>query len=94
MAVYFIVRIEVTDPENYVKYASKTLELVQAAGGDILVKGGAQEVLEGNAPDRHVIVQFPTKEAAMAWYNSPGYQEILPIALRSSNRDFVLVEGV
>ncbi|MDP5334457.1 MAG: DUF1330 domain-containing protein, partial [Paracoccaceae bacterium] len=37
---------------------------------------------------------FPTREQALAWYNSPEYQAILPIALRSSRRDLVIVDGI
>ncbi|NHX27445.1 DUF1330 domain-containing protein, partial [Escherichia coli] len=58
------------------------------------VKGGAQSIVEGQGPDRHLLIEFPNREQAMAWYNSPEYREILPVALRSSDRDLVIVEGI
>lgn len=94
MAAYIIARINVTDPQEYMKYASQTVALAEKAGGKFLVKGGDQTYAEGNGPDRHVLIEFPTKDMALAWYNSAEYQEILPIALRSSTRDIVVVEGV
>ena len=36
--------------------------------------------MEGDAlPPRTVVLEFPSVEAAKAWYNSPEYQEIIGI---------------
>ncbi|WP_335946187.1 MULTISPECIES: DUF1330 domain-containing protein [Salipiger] len=94
MSAYMIARIDVTDPEEYAIYAGQTVALAERFGGRFLVKGGPQEVIEGEAPSRHVIVEFPSRAAAERWFNSPEYQRILPIALRASTRDVVIVEGV
>ncbi|MAE91634.1 DUF1330 domain-containing protein [Salipiger bermudensis] len=94
MSAYMIARIDVTDPEEYAIYAGQTVALAEKFGGRFLVKGGPQEVIEGEAPSRHVIVEFPSRAAAERWFNSPEYQRILPIALRASTRDVVIVEGV
>ena len=94
MTAYIIARIEVTDPEDYKTYASQTVALAEKAGGRFLVKGGPMEQVEGSGPDRHVVIAFPSREEALAWYRSPEYQAILPIALRSSRRDLVIVDGV
>ncbi|EPX81849.1 DUF1330 domain-containing protein [Salipiger mucosus] len=93
MTSYLIARVEVTDPEDYKAYASRTVETAAPFGGRFLAKGGPQLVLEGNAPSRHVIIEFPDRASAEAWYNSPEYQGILPIAQRASTRDIVIVEG-
>ncbi|SLN11916.1 hypothetical protein PEL8287_00294 [Roseovarius litorisediminis] len=94
MSAYIIARINVTDPEDYKTYASQTVALAEKAGGRFLAKGGAQTQLEGNCPDRHVIIEFPDHETALAWYNSDAYRRILPIALSSSERDIVVVDGI
>ncbi|HKL44944.1 MAG TPA: DUF1330 domain-containing protein [Roseovarius sp.] len=94
MTAYLIARIDVTDPEDYQAYASKTVALAEKAGGKFLVKGGEQSFVEGDGPGRHVIIAFPSREQALAWYQSPEYRDILPIALRSSQRDIVIVEGI
>ena len=93
MTAYVIARINVTDPEDYHTYASQTVALAEKAGGRFLVKGGTQTQLEGNSPDRHVIIEFPDHETALNWYNSDAYRRILPIALSSSERDIVVVDG-
>jgi uncharacterized protein (DUF1330 family) len=51
-------------------------------------------VIEGEAPSRHVIVEFPSRTAAERWFESPEYQRILPIAKAASRRDVVIIEGV
>ena len=94
MTAYIIARIEVTDLEDYKTYASQTVALAEKAGGTFLVKGGPMTQAEGSGPDRHVVISFPTREQALAWYHSPEYQAILPIALRSSTRDLVIVDGI
>ncbi len=94
MPAYMIARIEVTDPDEYMRYAKQTVELAAEYGGKFLTKGGPMKQLEGDGPSRHVIVEFADMAAAEAWYTSDAYQKILPIALASSRRDLVLVEGV
>lgn len=94
MSVYVIGRVTVTNPEDYRTYARQTADVASAYGGRFLVKGGPQEVLEGNCPERHVVIEFPDREAALGWYRSDAYRRILPIALSSSDRDIVIVDGI
>lgn len=93
MPAYMIARIEVTNPDEYAKYAQQTVALAAEFGGRFLAKGGPFKQLEGSGPDRHVVVEFPDMETAERWYRSDAYQKILPIALGASSRDLVLVEG-
>ncbi len=94
MVAYIIARIEVTNLEAYREYALKTPAIAEHFGGKFLVKAGAFEQLEGSGPDRHVVIEMPDVATAKAFYNSAEYQEILPIALKHSTRDLVIVEGV
>ncbi|MGY6412393.1 MAG: DUF1330 domain-containing protein [Alkalilacustris sp.] len=93
MAAYLIARITVTDPEAYAKYARQTAAIGAKFGARFLVKGGPMTQVEGGGPERHVVVEFPDRATAEAYYNSPDYQAILPIALRASTRDLVIVDG-
>ncbi|EEX14771.1 conserved hypothetical protein [Citreicella sp. SE45] len=94
MTAYVVARIDVTDPEQYAVYAGQTVALAEKYGGRFLVKGGPQVVIEGDAPSRHVIVEFSSRTAAERWFESPEYQRILPIAKAASRRDVVIIEGV
>ena len=93
MAAYIIARIEVTNLEAYMEYAKQTVALVEIFGGKFLVKGGEFEQVEGSGPDRHVVIEFADVAAAKVFYNSDEYLKILPIALKNTNRDLVIVEG-
>ena len=95
MAVYVIGDIEVTNPDLMEEYAGKAGTTVAAHGGKAIVLGGATETVEGDwQPKRLVVLEFPDLAAAKAWYNSPEYQEILPMRLEASNGDLVMVEGM
>jgi uncharacterized protein (DUF1330 family) len=94
MPAYIIARIEVTDPETYQQYANQTVALAEKAGGRFLVKGGPMVQIEGTGPSRHVVIEFPDRAAAEKWYHSDGYQAILPLALKGSRREVVIVDGV
>ena len=91
---YFIGQIDITDPQAYGQYRDKVPAIVQAHGGRYLVRGGALELAEGDAPlPRTVVLEFPSVAAAKAWYESPEYQAILPIRLGASNGTAFFVEG-
>lgn len=55
---------------------------------------GATEALEGTAPDGTVIMEFPTLEAARAWYDDPGYQEAIPFRQQAADYEIFIVEGL
>ncbi|PRY04480.1 DUF1330 domain-containing protein [Paraburkholderia sp. BL25I1N1] len=60
----------------------------------ILAGYGSQQVLEGDAPEGVVIVEFPSTAAARAWYDSPAYQEVAQHRFKGARYRAVLVEGV
>jgi uncharacterized protein (DUF1330 family) len=61
---------------------------------EILVFAEHAEVIEGqtNLP-RTIVMKFDSRDAAMAWYNSPAYQEVLPLRLEATEGFAVLVDG-
>jgi uncharacterized protein (DUF1330 family) len=86
---------EAHDDEALAEYRRRNTETVAAHGGRFVVRGGPVEVLEGGpAPLRVVVMEFPDSAAARGWYESPEYQEIVPIRQGASTTDIVLVEGV
>jgi uncharacterized protein (DUF1330 family) len=59
-----------------------------------LVANGPLEVLEGDSVEGVVITQFPTMEAAKAWYDSPAYRDARVHRQKGAEYRCVLVEGV
>ena len=63
-------------------------------GGRFLVRGGTADVLEGDWPQRRrVIIEFPSMEAARAWWDSPEYEKPKAMRRAASNGRLVLLEG-
>lgn len=94
MAAYIIAQVDVTDLDEYVKYASQTPGIAAEFGGKFLAKGGAAEQMEGRGRGRNVIIEFPDGDAARRFYHSDKYQGVIGIRHANSESDLVIVEGV
>jgi uncharacterized protein (DUF1330 family) len=92
---YLMGHITVTNPEEYKKYSAAVPATIDKHGGKYLVRGGSSTQREGEAlRDRHVIVEFPSRQALDTWYDSPEYQAILPLRTNNSVGQIVLVDGL
>lgn len=91
---YFVAHIEVTNPDNYAEYRDKASTTLAQYGGKYLARGGDLETVEGEPlPSRTVVLEFPSIDAARAWYNSPEYQAIIGIRHANSTGHAQLVTG-
>ena len=80
--------------EKFAAYAKLAGPALQAAGGRFIARGNAAHVYEGAVPGRVVIAEFPSFEAAKAWYESPAYQAIRHHRLKGAIYDGLVVQGV
>ena len=55
---------------------------------------GTHEDLEGPSTEGIVILEFPTREAAKAWYESSSYREVREHRFKGATYRVTLVEGV
>jgi uncharacterized protein (DUF1330 family) len=95
MAGYIVADVEITDSNEYQKYAQQTAATVERYGGKFLVRGGQPETLEGDwKAKRIVIIEFPSVEQAKTWYDSPEYSAIKGIRHRSAVSSILIVSGV
>jgi uncharacterized protein (DUF1330 family) len=95
MRAYMIFQERFHDRELFEDYRRQVLTTLEPHHGRFLVRGGDCTILEGGWPyERTVILEFPSRPQAEAWYNSNAYQAILPIRLRSLDSNAVLVDGV
>ncbi len=90
---YIIGHITVRDPEAYKEYVEKDTPILNGLGGRFIVRGGQSQVTEGEAYERHVVIEFPSYEAALAAYNDPDYQEVMKIRQRTADSTIIIVEG-
>jgi uncharacterized protein (DUF1330 family) len=50
--------------------------------------------LDGDWPfPRSVVFEFASREAAEGWYHSPAYQKLVPLRLKASRGNFIIVDG-
>ena len=95
MAGYLIAQIEITDPDAFESYRAAVPKVIAKFGGRYLVRGGEIEVREGESPiSRLVIVAFDSVDQVRRFYESPEYQEILPLRLAASKGSVVIIEGI
>ncbi|WP_342455443.1 DUF1330 domain-containing protein [Aquabacter sediminis] len=90
---YWIGRVDVSDPEAYKAYVTANAAPIAAHGGRFLVRGGPVTALEGRTRARNVLLEFPSFEAALACYHSPGYQAAVALRQPVAVADLVVVEG-
>lgn len=90
---YWIAHGRVDDPGKYDLYRAANAAPLAEFGGRFLVRGGARELREGDAKPRTVLIEFPTYAAALACYDSPGYQAAIVLRRGISESDLVIAEG-
>lgn len=93
MSGYMIAQVRVTNPEKFKAYAAAAGPVTAKYGGEYLVRGGAMVALEGDPAERLVVIRFPDRAAAEAWYNSPEYQEARKLREGAATGDFAAVDG-
>jgi len=91
---YIIGHITVRNPEAYKEYVEKDTPILEGMGGRFIVRGGQSDHVEGELLERHVIIEFPSYDAALSAYNDPEYQEVAKIRWDNADSTMVVVEGV
>jgi len=95
MTVYALAHLRTpTANAEVVRYLERIQETLTPYGGRFLVHGPKVEVVEGEWPGTVVILEFAKRDDAHAWYESPEYQEILPLRTNNIEADVILVDGV
>ena len=90
---YWIVRVDIADPEQYQRYIAANAAPFRKHGARFLVRGGAYENPEGTSRARNAVIEFPSYQAAVECWHSPEYQAALKIRAPVSTADLVIVEG-
>ncbi|MEO0678090.1 MAG: DUF1330 domain-containing protein [Pseudomonadota bacterium] len=90
---YWIAHGTITDAEVYDLYRQANAAPFKEFGARFLVRGGPQEVMEGEARPRTVVLEFPTIEAAHACYASEAYRAAKAIREPAAMSDLIIVEG-
>lgn len=95
MPAYVIAHIDVKDPVRYEDYKKMSPVSIEQFGGRFLARAGHTERLEGTwEPKRLVLLEFPSVEAARAWWASDEYAPAKALRQATSSGDMVVIAGV
>ena len=79
MSAYLVIEGTPRDKEALGRCGSQAIELIKQFGGEVLAFGPWELIFGEGAYHNGMIVRFPDKDTALAWYNSPAYQALLDI---------------
>jgi len=89
-----MVEIEIHDAARYEAYKRLTPATIEPFGGRFVVRGGDPELIEGEPePKRFVVLEFPDRERAKAWWASPAYAQPKAMRQASATTRMILVDG-
>lgn len=90
---YWIGNMNVHDADIYDKYRAANARPFAEFNARFLVRGGTQQIREGVANTRTVVIEFPSYAEAVACYESPAYQAAKDIRLNVSDGTLIIIEG-
>jgi uncharacterized protein (DUF1330 family) len=94
MAAYLVVNYDVVDTDQYKQY-QKGAAPIMAGGGKLLALDAESVAKEGDPGAQTVVIEYPTKEAALAAYESEDYQAVVGIRHgATTNGRAVIIDGM
>ena len=95
MSAYAVAHMrQVTMGPAVVEYLQRIDATLAPFGGRFIVHGGEVEVLVGSWSGFLIVIEFPDRGRADAWYHSDAYQRIVALRTDHSESDVVLADGV
>ena len=89
MAACIVGTITVRDEALWARYLAGVAETFRRYGGEVLLRARSPVPLSGKAHgERVVVARFADMAALRRWFDSPEYQELIP--LRDAAADVVL----
>jgi uncharacterized protein (DUF1330 family) len=95
MKYYAVAEIDVANRGWVAAYVKNVTGMVEQHGGRYLARTSQIEKLEGERrkPQFMVIIEWPSKEVAEAFYNSDDYKPYLQMRKEGARNEFLLVAG-
>jgi uncharacterized protein (DUF1330 family) len=95
MKYYAVAEIEITDQTWVPAYIKNVTGMVERRGGRYLARTSKVEKLEGQrqVPKISLIIEWPSKDAALAFYDSDEYRPYRQSRIEGARNEFLLVAG-
>lgn len=95
MSAYYIAQIKIVDADLYRQVQQRFADVFAKYSGRVLAADPEFQILDGSVDcDRVIVIEFPTAEELLAWYESPEYQESVEMRRRASHANIVLVHAL
>lgn len=95
MTAYLVLDFAIKDNAGFMPYVEGIPRFIEKHGGRYLVRGATPMVMEGDwAPERMVILEFPTREDAVAFLADPDAQTLFSLRHQTTDSKLVLVDGL
>jgi uncharacterized protein (DUF1330 family) len=79
MSAYVIVEASVRDKAARDRYSSLAVPTLRKFDGEVLAVGPWLSLFGESAFENGMVIRFPDKATAFAWYHSPDYQALLEL---------------
>lgn len=96
MTAYMIVTARISDREAFISgYGAAAAALVEQFGGRYVLRGPGAQLLEGHfGHDASMVIsEWPSKAAALAFWNSPEYAEVRKLRDGIAECQVLLIEA-
>lgn len=97
MPAFMIADVNVTDMQKYANsgYLENTPRISAQYGGRYRARGGEMHALEGGwEPARVIVIEFPSLEKLLAFYNSEEYAPWIKVRQSLSDSKIIAIDGI
>ncbi len=95
MSAYIVAEVTITNEEQMGEYRVWSSKAMQEFGAEVIVRGGAMDVLEGDwKPQRVVVLKFRDRAHAKAYYDSATYTHARKLREGAGVINMIAVDGV
>ena len=95
MKYYAVAEIDITDQSWVAEYVKNVTRMVEQHGGRYLARTSNVTKIEGErkVPQIFLLIEWPSKETAMAFYESEEYRPYRERRIAGAKNEFLLVAG-
>ncbi len=95
MSAFLIVDTQIENATTYEQYKKLAKPIAEKFGGVYRARGGHLDILETDlwSPSRIVIIEFPDRQAALAFVDSAEYAPVKPLRQNNAQCTLFIVDG-
>ena len=96
MPTYVVFETNITNPEVLDEYRAKAGPLIEKHGGKYIARSLPPRKLEGTreVSEAAVILEFPSEEHVLAWYNDPDYVPLIKLRQSGAKSEATIIAGI